>query len=253
MKKTHVKNSSFWSLGICFLVIVGKGSPLPPNTSVNALKGSFPKIDTAKRLAKCSFEMKNLVQRLLEPALSARLTEVSELLGHPLFNKKQVIYGKASPPKQQMNLMFKKQAESELFESRRAKEERSAATQKPLPLENLSLRSAYTHSVFEDMSLNSMTSKSRTYVDDKVDCQSTLDYFSETEISQHFYSYIFEKNAIIFLMDSSKKLQAVNGAKAFEALNEIIVRCQIYIVKKAYTQNHFMYQTILAKINKFNI
>lgn len=76
---------------------------------------------------------------------------------------------------------------------------------------------------------------------------------SEDDIEPALLQYLFEKNVIIFIMDSSKKLIDYQNIKKLESLEEIFQLLELLIIKKAFVQNYYIFQIVQNKINIFNI
>jgi hypothetical protein len=76
---------------------------------------------------------------------------------------------------------------------------------------------------------------------------------SEEDIEPALLQYLFEKNVIIFIMDSGKKLIDCEGSNKFQGIDEVFQLLELVITKKAFMQNYYILQVMQNKINIFNI
>lgn len=254
-RRQEVRKASFWSFGVSLLVVSTRDAPLGKLTTP-AIIGAPVRIDLDAPAFKnkLNFDLKNLLSKILDPNPATRLTNLSEIESHAFFSKalkldlksKDVKYlsdgpGKPAPPKPNGRLMPSDVANSNGdFQPKGFQMGDMASGQ----FSNF-------NSAFDSFRSSDMYSHSHTYNED--DNKSVYNYFLESELPQEFINYVYEKNIIIFVVDSAKKVKQMDGLKSLEPLQELIHRTEIFIVKKSYIQNYTIQLAMSNGVNLFGI
>jgi hypothetical protein len=82
--------------------------------------------------------------------------------------------------------------------------------------------------------------------------QSGYNLFRENNIAEGLLPYLFEKNLIIFLMDTTKKVKDCEGIDHLSDVNLELLYAQILALRKAWIQNYYMTQVMKHQINIYH-
>ena len=76
---------------------------------------------------------------------------------------------------------------------------------------------------------------------------------SERDIDPALLQYLFEKNMLVFLMDSGRKVAECQQPKKLRPLAQLLALLELIIVKKAFIHNYYISQIMQHKIDIFSI
>lgn len=244
-KKEYSSKCDLWSIGVCYYFMLFGQMPFSEANNTKDLLLLARKYSGANLRFKKepSPHVKNLLSRLIEADAEKRMS-FDEFFKHPLIGLEALL------------AKDKKALSTKDFEfSPKPKEEDSFKANNQSFHTGFNNKNKPDHNYFSVSTVNSYVtdfdlSHSNLELSQK---NSVYGYMNESDFPTQLKAYLYNKNIIIFLMDTAKKLKICETQKNLEGMFLHFIVIELIVIKKAINYTQYIKTVMQNKTNVFNV
>lgn len=244
-KKEYNSKCDLWSIGVCFYFMLFGCVPFvdaktPKELLSLAFNYSGPKLRYKREP---SSHVKNLLCRLIEADPQKRMS-FDEFFRHPLIGLDSVLEkDKRVLPSQDFDLKARSMHEDGARFTNQSFRNGNHNKSKP-DADYFSLTTNNSCLTDFDLSHSNMELSQK---------HSVFGGMNDSDVPAQLKAYLYNKNIIIFLMDTAKKIKSCETLKNFQELYGNFLIIELIVIKKAINYTQYVKNIMSNKTNVFNI
>jgi serine/threonine protein kinase len=267
----NLEAHDMWALGICLYGFLFSELPFfgtfANEILLNIEESSGQSLPFNEKV-QVSFKLKTILSRLLEKDPSKRMT-FTELAQNEYFSKDKTKNVPLVDLDHKIQNHFTKKQNSEKYKKVGGLLKKFANSLQNFEINRLSYENynelnvkkplatniAFDMNITSSLMLNSSSVLDFSLSNPQIEIHedhSGYNLFRENNIAEGLLPYLFEKNLIIFLMDTTKKVKDCEHLPQLSEIYSELLYAQILSLRKAWIQNYYMMQVMKHQVNIFN-